>query len=194
MKTKTLTILAAALLAIPAGATALIGNTADLTFTVDAESSGLHAVGNGRFTFNTPTNGTIIGLSDLTDFTLNIGETFAYGWGVPGASDVVTNYPLTLDNLETFSFDTSNEDTLRLTALIQNWVGSSSMYNELRIIPGNDTNGLFLYPEVAFIGNGYGLGDPSAPDGATAPEPAYCAVVGLLLAGFGIRRKRLNAF
>lgn len=180
MNFKLALVFAASALALHA--TALTGNTALITTTTDTESSGLHTEGSGQFTFNPPASGTVIGLGNLTSFDFTLIETNRYYPTLIPPEE----FDIPLSNIEEFSFDTSNVDSLVLKALIQNYPDAGTgVYNTLMIQPGDS---MFVYPEVAFVGGGYGPADPAS---ASAPEPNGMTIIaGILLVGIGIRQRR----
>lgn len=173
-------LLTLALLAAASLAAETITDT--FTSTMDREPNGLHVVVNGDFSYTPPANGIVVGLSDLTAFSMELTSQFAYGWyGVPPS---VKTYNVGFGAIQSFSLDPT-DDILSLVAVMDpadpdqtTFTMSSNIYN----LPVGNA------PEIGIYDSAYGpASDP--PVGASTPEPLSLVLCGLGLVGFGIIRK-----
>lgn len=166
-----------------ASATTITGfNTYTISATMDRESNGLHAVADGQFSFVMPQNGNVIGVGDLTDFSLTITDQVGYGWGIDSPIQTVT---VGLESIESFSFDVA-ADSLTMQALI---LPDNSKYGTFSMEPNIDRVLYGDFPVLAIFADAIGEGDPTAV--TASPEPASLGLFGIAGIGLGVlRRKR----
>jgi hypothetical protein len=191
MKTVILTSLLG--LAAIANASTIIGNTDLISGVLDAEHNGMHVTIDGSFSYASTPNPTV-SFSDLTSFSLKVGESFAYGWGVPGVSNVTSYYNLGLSDIKSFSFDPTTD---LLSADLQLYPSNPDIeasYSMLSFFPNPDPVIMFPQygPEMGVTGgNAFGTIDPSPV--AVAAEPEGLGLLGLSGIGFGAWRKKKKA-
>lgn len=179
------TLLAAALLTAGIASADTISSHEDtFTSTMDRESNGLHVVVNGDFTYNQPGNGTVVGLSDLTSFSMTLTDQFAYGWN--GVPPHIMAYSLGMDSIQSFSFDTDTEILTESILVIPSDPdhGTFTMEADFLGLPIGDA------PEVGIFNSAYGPASDPSVAASSVPEPTYAVLAGLLLTGLGYWRKR----
>lgn len=176
----------------------LTGNTDTITAVLDREPNGQHTVVNGSFTFNTPANGNIVALSDLTAFDVSLTSQFAYNWGIDEPVQIFTG---NLSTLQSFSFDIS-ADILTMVDMVtttvpvmlpDNSMSTNSFIQDTETLRfGPTPEGLGDYPDMAWFETAWGPADPTPALASGVPEPRYAMFTGLLLAGFGLLRWRTS--
>lgn len=173
-----------------ASADTLTGNTDTITATLDREPNGQHVVVNGSFTFNTPANGNIVALSDLTALNVSLTSQFAYNWGIV---EPIETYSGNLATLQSFTFNLST-DLLTLSDTVSGLEPTGSpnsfVWDTETLKFGPTPQGVGDYPDMASFETAWGPADPSPVQTSSVPEPRYAMFTGLLLAGFGLLRWR----
>lgn len=169
-----------------ANADTLNGNTDTISAVLDRESNGQHVVVDGSFTFNTPASGTVVGISNLTAFSISLTSQTNYGWGV---EEPIETYTGGLSNLNSFTFNEGND----LVTLSLNVTDQQDSDTQVFTIGPNTAPFLFgNSAEIGAFGNAWGPADPTAviltESASNAPEPEYAFITGLLLACIGAIR------